>query len=580
MRKRWCIVGSMVLATSMSFNVMANIPVYYDQQEYTDALYDNYSEDRGIVIENNPQLGYITYRNSSGVTITRNYYSNEISVEKQPYYETEDKIGYLDEIFPYFKYDPRDTTISSIKAGDCIYIRMDKDKYITYISAYNDYMMRYAKVNAFNFNTEGMANILLEDEKGNIYSYDLSLSTPVTKGGVPASISMIKPGDWVKVLVSQKILGEGIIEENIEEVIIDNDTRIISNIYRGQVTSVDTYKNLLNLKNAQALGKLTWGSYNNLLRLNINTQNIKSYLIGNQVSLDYISRNLRNAQGYAYVAAENYKGKEYAVKLNFQSKLQNTLEPSTVTYASSGVIKLLSGETLYVAEDAIIVRDNKLVESHNIMVGDVLQAVVTGENKLAVAQISSDVTTASLEVYRGRIKKIKDSEEFQFETFSLLDDNTWYFHPTPRTFSIDVDTKFYNESGLVTDGLEKFLSYGAESEVGNVYTVVAIGEKAYMIIDMPYVTHAAKGQVYKVDGESISIKDVYYYHKGQKKWLEYSKKNIGATIELSANSVIIKDGKVVSAKSLEKGDIISAMIQTNLKDTEGSVPGYIIVVEN
>ncbi len=580
MRKQWCILGSMLLAMSMSVNTMADIPVYYDQQEYTDALYDNYSEDRGIVVENNPQLGYITYRNSSGITITRNYYGDEVSVEKQPYYETEDKIGYLDEMFPYFKYDPRDTTISSIKAGDCIYIRMDKDKYITYISAYNDYIMRYAKVNSFNFNTEGTASILLEDEKGNMYSYDLGLSTPVTKGGTPYSISAIKPGDWVKVLVSQKILGEGIIEENIEEVVIDNDTRIISNIYRGQVTSVDKYKNVLNLKDAQPLGKLTWGSYNNLLSLNIDPQNIKSYLIGNQVSLDYVSRNLKNASGYAYVAAENYKGKESAIKLNFQSKLQNTLAPSTVTYASSGVIKLLSGETLYVAEDAIIVRDNKLVESHNIMVGDVLQAVVTGENKLAVAQISSDLTTASLEVFRGRIKKITDSEEFQFETFSLLDDNTWYFHPTPRTFSIDPDTKFYNKSGLVEDGIEKFLAYGEDSEIGNVYTVVAIGDKAYMIIDMPYITNVAKGQVYKVDGENISIKDVYYYHKSQKKWLQYSNKNVGATIELQPNSVIIKDGKVVSAKSLEKGDIISAMIETNLKDTEGSVPGYIIVVEN
>ncbi|WP_054743414.1 hypothetical protein [Cellulosilyticum ruminicola] len=580
MKKRWFIMGSIILATSMSFSTIASVPVYYDQQEYMDALYDNYSEERGIVIENNPQLGYITYRNGNGATITRNYYTNEISVEKQPYYETEDKIGYLDEIFPYFKYDARDTTIGSIKAGDCIYIRMDKDKYITYISAYNDYMMRYAKVNTFNFNSDDKTNIILEDEKGNIYSYDLELSTPVSKGGVPCSISTIKPGDWVKVLISQKILGEGIIEESIEEVVVDNDTRVISSLYKGQVTSIDKYKDLLNLKNVQSLGKLNWGKYNSLLRLNINPQNIKSYLIGNQVSLDYISRNLRNAEGYTYVAAENYKGKEYAVKLNFQSKLQNTLQPSTVIYASSGIVKLLSGENLYVAEDAIIVRDNKLVESHNIMVGDVLQAVVTGENKLAVGKISSDVTTASLEVFRGRIKKIKDSEEFQFETFSLLDGHQWYYHPTPRTFSIDLDTKFYNESGYVQGGIEKFLSYGEDSEVGNVYTVVAVGDKAYMVVKMPYVTNAAKGQVYKVEGNSVGIKDVYYYHKSQKKWVEYSKKNLGATINLGVNSVVIKNGKVIPVSKLEKGDIISTMISTNLKDTAGIADGYIIVVEN
>ena len=580
MRRKWCTMGFLVLAMSMGINTFANVPAYYDQEAYNDYLYDNYSEDRGIVIENNPQLGYITYRNASGLTITRNYYASEINVEKQPYYELEDKIGYLDEMFPYFKYDARDTTISGIKAGDCIYIRMDKDKNVTYISAYNDYMMRYAKVNSFNFNAEGNANLILEDEKGNIYSYDLALSTPVTKGGAPYSISAISPGSWVKVLISQKILGEGIIEETVEEVVIDNDTRVISNVYRGQVAAIDRYKNMLNLKNAQALGKLAWGSYNNLLRLNIDTQNIKSYLIGNQVSLDYVARNLKNASGYVYVAAEDYKGKESAVKLNFQSKLQNTLSPSTVIYASSGVIKLLSGETLYVAEDAIIVRDKKLVESHNIMVGDVLQAVVTGENKLAVGKISSDTTTASLEVFRGRIKKITDTEQFQFETFSLLEDNKWYFHPTPRTFTIDADTKFYNESGLIPNGLDGFLAYGDSTEIGNVYTVVAIGDKAYMVVEMPYVTNSVKGQVYKSDAESIKVKDVYYYDTAKKKWVEYSKKNIGATIKLASNSIIIKDGKVVSAKSLEKGDIISAMVETNLKTANGTVPGYIIVVEN
>ena len=214
------------------------------------------------------------------------------------------------------------------------------------------------------------------------------------------------------------------------------------------------------------------------------------------------------------------------------------------------------------------------------MVGDVLQAVVTGENKLAVGNITSDTTTESLEVYRGRIKKITDNEQFQFETFSLLEDNTWYFHPTPHTFTIDSSTKFYNEAGIIEGGLDSFLAYGESSEVGSVFTVIAVGGKAHMIIEMPYATNSVKGQVYKAEDGSISIKDVYYYSTSSKRWYEYSSKNVGAKITLGGNSVIIKDGKVVSWKSLEKGDIISAMVQTNLKETGGSVPGYIIVVEN
>lgn len=574
------ILGGVVLSISMSITVLAEIPAYLTESEYNDMLYDNYIEERGIVVENYPELGYLVYRNSQGKKITCNYYKDEIVVEKEPYYEIEDKIGYIDEMFPNFEYDPRDSSIASIQAGDSIYIRLNKDGVATYISAYNDYLVRYGKVISFQYNTGEVASLQIQDEKGNIYVYDVNLNTPVTKGSTASALSTIKTGSWVKVLVCQKILGEGIIDETVQEIVIDNDTRYISNIYRGQVTSVDTFKKMLNLKNTQTLGKTNWGAYNSLLRIGLDTTNVSAYLIGNRVSLDYVSRNLKNADGYVYVAAENYKGKENAIKLNFQSKLQTTLEPSLVTYASANTVKLLSGETIYIAEDAIIVRDKRLVDGNSIMVGDTLQAVVTGENKLAVGNIMSEKTTGSLEVFRGRIKQIKERESFQFETFSLLQDNTWYYHPTPHTFSIDANTKFYTSEGIVEDGIEAFLDYGDQSEVRNVYTVVAIGEKAYMIIDMPYTTESVKGQVYKTADGSIQIKDVYYYHNQQKKWVQYSKKNVGATINLQSNTVILKDGKVIPARSLEEGDIISAMVETNLKDSEGNVNGYIIIVEN
>ncbi len=574
------ILGGVVLSISMSITVLAEIPAYLTESEYNDMLYDNYTEERGIVVENYPELGYLVYRNSQGKKVTCNYYKDEIVVEKEPYYEIEDKIGYIDEMFPNFEYDLRDSSIASIQAGDSIYIRLNKDGFATYISAYNDYLVRYGKVISFQYNTGEVASLQIQDEKGNIYVYDVNLNTPVTKGSKASALSTIKTGSWVKVLVCQKILGEGIIDETVQEIVIDNDTRYISNIYRGQVTSVDTFKKMLNLKNTQALGKTNWGVYNSLLRIGLDTSNVSAYLIGNRVSLDYVSRNLKNADGYVYVAAENYKGKENAIKLNFQSKLQTTLEPSLVTYASANTVKLLSGETIYIAEDAIIVRDKRLVDGNSIMVGDTLQAVVTGENKLAVGNIMSEKTTGSLEVFRGRIKQIKERESFQFETFSLLQDNTWYYHPTPHTFSIDANTKFYTSEGIVEDGIEAFLDYGDQSEVRNVYTVVAIGEKAYMIIDMPYTTESVRGQVYKTADGSIQIKDVYYYHNQQKKWVQYSKKNVGATINLQSNTVILKDGKVIPARSLEEGDIISAMVETNLKDSEGNVNGYIIIVEN
>lgn len=581
MRKKWYVTGGLILALSMTTTVSASIPSYLTQQEYNDVLYSNYYEDRGIVVENNPSLGYLTYKNAYGQQVTANYYPDEVEVEKQPYYEQEDKIGYLDQLFPNFSYDPRDTDIKNIKAGDCIYIRKNKENVITYISAFNDYMMRYGKVTSFNFNSGTTASIQLTDERGNVYFYELQAATPVTKGGKLVDLSSIRPGDWAKFLVSEKILGEGITDEEVLEIVVDNNTRTISNLYRGQVTSVDTYRRMLNLKNAQALGKSVWGEYKNLVRVNLDTANAKAYRLGTQVSTDYINRYLSNADGYVYVATENYKGTENAVKMNFQTKNQNTLPASKVIATTGTTVKLLSGETINVGEDSIVVRDNRLVGATNILVGDTLQAVITGGNNLAVGRITSNPTSeGTLQVYRGRIKKVNTGESFQVETFSLLENNLWYYHPTPQTFTIDPDTRFFGESGLITGGINSFLSYGEKTNVGDVYTIVAIGGKAYEIVQMPYVTEATKGEIYAVEGNTIKIKDAYYFDTKGSKWNQYSKKNVGGTITLQNNTIIIKNGQVVPSSSLENGDTIKAMVDTNFKTAGGTVKGYIICVEN
>ena len=581
MRKKGYLAGSLLLALSMNTTILANVSPYLTQEEYRDVVNDNFYEDRGIVVENRPSLGYIIYKNSYGQEITATYYPYEVQVEKQPYYEEEDRIGYLDEMFPNFEYDPRDTDISSIEPGDCIYIRTNKDNVVTYISAYNDYMMRYGKIVSFDYNTGTTLSLQLQDEKGNVYYYEIDATTPITKGSKLINASAMKVGDWVKVLVCEKILGEGIIDEEVLEIVVDNDTRVISNLYRGQITSVDTYKKLINIKNAQTLGKSAWTTYKSLVRLGVDVNTAVAYREGNRISFDYISRYLKNSDGYVYIAAESYKGSENAVKLNFQGTYQNTLPASQVISATPTSVKLLSGENIIINEDSIVVRDNRLVGGANIMVGDTLQAVVSGNNNLAVGRITTTQTSAeTLQVYRGRIKKVTTGESFQVETFSLLDDNIWYYHPTPQTFTIDMNTKFYSTEGLVTNGIDQFVAHGAESNIGNVYTIVAMGDQAYAVVDMPYTREATKGEIYGIEGESIQIKDVYYYDVKKNKWNEYSRKNVGASITLGANTMIIKNGKIVPSSKLEVGDKISAMVDNSVKTANGTVTGYIIYVEN
>ena len=59
MRKKGYLAGSLLLALSMNTTTFANVSSYLTQEEYRDVLYNNYSEDRGIVVENRPSLGYL-----------------------------------------------------------------------------------------------------------------------------------------------------------------------------------------------------------------------------------------------------------------------------------------------------------------------------------------------------------------------------------------------------------------------------------------------------------------------------------------------------------------------------------------
>lgn len=572
----WLILGSACTTFAIDHN-------YLTQEEYESLESSIVYSDKGIVVENEPGLGYLVYRDAAGTEKVAKYYSGEIKVEKQPYYDEEDRIGYIDQLFPTFNFDNRDTTIGNIKPGDNIYIQFDDEGYIQYISAYNDYIVRYGKVHTFNMGAGSMKSLVLEDSTGRLYHYSIGQDTPISKASAPYSLGKLKEGEWVRLLVNQRILGAGQIEETVEEIVVDPDSKVISGIYRGELVSVNPYQNTIGIKNNQVLQKNGWGRYESINQLRVDPKTVGTYYLGNAVSFDYIKNRIKSLDGYVYAAVESFRGKDEAVKLNFQTKKQTTLEPTTVTYASPGVVKLLTGEQIYLADDAIIVRENRLVGPASIMVGDRIQATITGENKLAAANILQGVAEGSLEVYRGRIKRIDNYQTFEVETFSLLEDGIWYYHPTPQTFSIQANTKFLTEKGIQMNGIDEFLTYGDNSKESEVYTIIAKGGEAVAISSMPYSKEAIRGEAYLSESGDIRLKDTYYYDRTKKRWALLSRKNATVNVEVSPNTVIVKEGQLVSAKAIKPGDSLMVMMEESIQDQNKqdnyTAKSYIVIVE-
>ncbi|OOB76956.1 MAG: hypothetical protein BEN19_03200 [Epulopiscium sp. Nuni2H_MBin003] len=560
--------------------------VYYTEAEYAEAETGMIFEDKGIVLENYPELGYLVYRNLSNQTVRLPYYTSDLSVEKEGIEEIEDRVGYLDELFPYFEYDPRDTTIDKIVPGDNIYVRTNAEGYVTYISAYNDYMLRYGKVNSWKTTDGVVGELVIEDEKGQIFIYEVPLTTPTSKLGRPVNIGTVQPGEWVKLLVSNKIMGSGIIEENVAEVVIDGNTRVVKDVYRGEILQLRSYDNTLRLAYAQPLEQAGWGKYTDILTLTADANSFTAYLDGTRTSFDYVSRYFTGSSANAFVAVESFMGKDSVAKMNIQDDFQKLISPTRVISAVSNEIRLLSGETLYYGEDTIVLKNDRLIEPYNILVGDTIQTVVTGDNKIAVAKIIEDVGQGSLQIYRGLIKKIDNRESFVVETFSMLQYDEWYYHPQPRTFSLDHTTQFYDDGGFVEDGIETFVAYGEASQLSEIVTIVAAGDKAVLISNMPYTREVVRGEVYSVEDQTAFLKDVFHYNVDDNLWSQYSTTNVGISATLNPNGFILKNGQVVTADKLEVGDKISVMLEEELLETIGGgadgvsdVPAYIMVVK-
>ncbi|MBN2222159.1 MAG: S-layer homology domain-containing protein, partial [Vallitaleaceae bacterium] len=67
------------------------------------------TEISGLVIEHNPAFRYMRISDWNGNEVIKRYYEGTVTVEKQAYYDDENQVGYLDELYPYYGFDESDS---------------------------------------------------------------------------------------------------------------------------------------------------------------------------------------------------------------------------------------------------------------------------------------------------------------------------------------------------------------------------------------------------------------------------------------------------------------------------------------
>ena len=514
-------------------------------------------EIRGIVIENNPEFSYITILDNTGKEVTKNYFSDDIVVEKQPYYSSGDDIGYLDQMFPNFNYDPKDTTIDKIEAGDIVFIipNQEDETQIDKISASPNYIMKYGKITQISKNSK-TSELLVQFENGQNASYTIPNSLFISKAGKPVNISELVAGDWVKLLVNEAILAPGETIESVKEIIIEDSGHTIGDIVKGEVGKIDPIQKEISITNSYVWGKSGWNDFKQVRKLSLANNDIEYFYNDKKIDLQFVEKYLKRSNGQVYIALEeNYSGNIIS-RITFRTGRDEVLEPDIVVNSNNMGTFALSGTGVLQTDTGTIIRKNgKLVDASSIAVNDYARVSLNGDGKAAIIDIYEAPVNNAINIARGRVSAIDEGKSFTVESISQLSGNDWTYSPVSRKFTIDGNTLFITESGI--ESIDKFIGITSDSKIGKAFTIIYDGSRATHIIDMPYPTKAVSGKVYSKGGEII-LKDGKFIN-GSGAWESIGVKDSSIKLKSAKNTIVIKENKVVSIDSLQKGDLIRVL---------------------
>ncbi|MCL2617848.1 MAG: hypothetical protein FWD98_02220 [Defluviitaleaceae bacterium] len=539
-------------------------------------------EERGIVIDNNPFLGYITYFNVHGQEVTRFFIDSEMTVRKQPFYLTDDEVGYLSDMFTNFRYNPMEAHISEIVPGDIVFMRFDpaNPENIVAISASPNHIYRHGRILSITQNVTSplVYTLIIEYDNRETTTFNVPGTITPWSGGRPITWADVQVGDVARMLVNRAILEPGFVEESIKEIIIEGGAHFIPTIVRGQLSSVNRAQNLLQINNAQTLSESGWTNHNTIYQYSIARREIEYFLDGRRISLDHAIQHLRRG-AEVYIALENHFAGPRVRKVTFRTGRDELLPPDTVMSANAqGFSILLNEGTIATDEGTIVRRNNRLVSAGDIHANDFVRVSLNGGNRAAIVDIFPMPSTAGTHIVVGNIQSINETQSFTVQAMSSLDGNEWSFTPIQRIFTFDHDTPIRHHNGTFVPH-EHFTTYVTEegtaattqwpSFLNQVVHVVVHGSRAELIVIAPptpqqFPNNAVRGTIIETaieDGVGqIRLNNAQILNPTTGAWSYASNINRTAVVEVDFATITVSNNRAVRAADLQPGQSIRVMV--------------------
>ena len=517
------------------------------------------SDISGIVEDNNPELRYISLYEETGARSENllrvyNYKPETIEVTR----------------------NSKPAVIEDVQHGDAVFLQRNENNEIVMISAADNYENIHGKVIS-----KQASSIGVEYDDGIQQILDLDPNAIVVLDKKVVTPADIHEGDYVRMLLQKTPE-----MTKIKEITLQTYSQDINNVYKGELAGIDVLTQKIKLKHPERFTKGKFQRISEVGFMDLKADDkIRVFDDLNPVSLENAGKLYIDKPVYI-AARKDFGGQEAAVMMTLRDPLsrESFFDDSIFsTTIGADTVKLDSAtDSINFNNSTIIVKDGRLTSGRSLAKNDSVYIVSNKDSdssaeeaRIIYAVKESEENT--VKIFRGSIESIIANKNFTLKSYSTLDDMSWTFTNSSKTFDISYNTRLYNTAGI--DNVRDFV-YMSDWKGSPIY-VIADETEALLISNASYGAFNARGMIESLSNssgaetenssKSLTLSNASIYNPDNAQWEAAS----GITVNVLPNTVIIKDNKIIKVEDIQTGDLVRMLKKE--KTTTGDA--YLILVE-
>lgn len=396
-------------------------------------------------------------------------------------------------------------------------------------------------------------------DSGATEDFYVTPNTEFFKGTENVDFSYMYEGDRVKMKFSEAATNA------LSEVEIIQDGVIIENLYRATLNNINTISNRMTVKGPESFANWEFGATNSKLLKTFKFNNSTSIYYGNKLIKKSDMRNYRNSE--IYFVTTKINNEEIVKKIVILQNYERTFyDEISVINTKLNTLTLASKGAYFYHNGSILIRNGRLVDATSLSTSGSAFVLTDGKassNYTHVVNVTNDSflspNLASHELYYGKLSSFDNGKYTVNTTDMYALKNNYWTKATKSSLSFSNNTNFYYHKGTVT--LQAQNLYSVSGRYGYFYVKDGHIIAALFLDSGETVKNLIyTGRLSKIDtsNSSLDLNDATQWKNGA--WItlpNIQSLKVGQTI-------IIKNGQLISASQLKKNDRIVIIADTNL----------------